>query len=217
MKLCFAIVDKNDSFWVHLLRQKYKVLEPCPSSIARSNYSHLWRSLTKVWSSFHGFILWSIGDGSLIWFWHVLWLPNLGRLVDWKLPNATINDNLLVKDMLIVAGDWNWPLLRQLLLLVVIPHIQNLLAPCSTVGSDRCTWSVGKNVLFSVKSTYTQLAKGSWDPKDSKWDAIWRSGSVAILSSLLTLLSLMVFFSVIAHLGANILWQLLLLIRAQRC
>ncbi|KAK8512904.1 hypothetical protein V6N12_030313 [Hibiscus sabdariffa] len=55
----------------------------------------------------HNFILWSIGDGSLVRFWHDLWLPRLGRLIDWKLPTASIDDNLLVQDVLTADGDWN--------------------------------------------------------------------------------------------------------------
>ncbi|KAK9044065.1 hypothetical protein V6N11_072385 [Hibiscus sabdariffa] len=88
-------------------------------------------------------------------------------------PAAIVDANLLVRDVVLDNGDWNWVLLRNLLQAPAIPHILNLSAPTSHVGSDRCCWFGGKSGAFSVKSAYIQLAQDDWDIKDAKWKMLW--------------------------------------------
>ncbi|KAA3474256.1 Retrovirus-related Pol polyprotein LINE-1 [Gossypium australe] len=58
MKIGFNLTSRKDALWSQL-----------PDSIHRSNCSHLWRSLSKVWPLFCENIMWSVGDGSTIRGW----------------------------------------------------------------------------------------------------------------------------------------------------
>lgn len=52
MKLTFQIVTKMDTLWVKVLCNKYKLADTCSQQINRTNYSYVWRSLTKIWGKF---------------------------------------------------------------------------------------------------------------------------------------------------------------------
>ncbi|KAK8980614.1 hypothetical protein V6N11_063214 [Hibiscus sabdariffa] len=148
----------NLSYWVSLLRQKYRILKPC----------------VGIWPSFHNFLLWSIGDGTRIQFWYDSWIPKLGPLVHWKLDRIDAIDDLKVSHFVQLGGSWNWAVLRQLLHLYALDHLLNLPVPNFAVGPDRCAWEPGKHGEFSVKSSYTILSKDTGDPKDRRYDLIWQ-------------------------------------------
>ncbi|KAK9043376.1 hypothetical protein V6N11_071721 [Hibiscus sabdariffa] len=98
----------------------------CPSSSTHTNGSHLWRALMKIWPLFHGFISWSIGDGNLVFFWHNIWIPQIDPLINWNATSITVNDNLLVCDMVSPIGEWNWLLLQHLLVPKAISFLFNI-------------------------------------------------------------------------------------------
>ncbi|KAG8502154.1 hypothetical protein CXB51_002169 [Gossypium anomalum] len=52
MKIGFSLATRKDALWVRVLRSKYSWKSQLPISIHRSNCSHLWRSLSKVWPLF---------------------------------------------------------------------------------------------------------------------------------------------------------------------
>ncbi|KAK9044641.1 hypothetical protein V6N11_058536 [Hibiscus sabdariffa] len=48
--------------------------------------------------------------------------------------HAIIDDTLLVKDVVLDSGDWNWPILQYLLQPEALPHIMNIPAPSGLSG-----------------------------------------------------------------------------------
>ncbi|KAK9003200.1 hypothetical protein V6N11_060766 [Hibiscus sabdariffa] len=84
-----------------------------------------------------------------------------------------IND-LKVSHFVLPSGSWNWVVLHRLLYPHALNHFLNLLVPDFTTGLDRCIWEPDKHGEFSIKSTYTELSKNTWDAKDRRWDLIWR-------------------------------------------
>ncbi|KAE8732108.1 hypothetical protein F3Y22_tig00002237pilonHSYRG00293 [Hibiscus syriacus] len=174
MKLFFAVASNTETYFIKLLRQKYKVTSMCPPSIMRLNCSYLWRSLSKVWDNFHSFISWSVGDGASTRFWHDNWLPKLGRLSNWKQESITIEDNLMVCDVSQSNSSWNWNFIRQTLQPSTFQHILNVQPPNPNANTDRCSWFHGKNGEFSVKSAYNLITKELWNHTDVKWIKLWR-------------------------------------------
>ncbi|KAE8661262.1 hypothetical protein F3Y22_tig00116925pilonHSYRG00037 [Hibiscus syriacus] len=132
------------------------------------------RSLSKVWNRFYSFLSWSISDGTTTIFWHDNWLPKLGCLSEWKQEHITVEYNMLVRDVALSNGNWNWNLLQQFLQPSTIQNLLNVQPPNLNAGTDRCCWSQGKHGEFTVKSAYELLTKDLWDPKDIKWTTLWR-------------------------------------------
>ncbi|KAK8519572.1 hypothetical protein V6N12_025605 [Hibiscus sabdariffa] len=87
--------------------------------------------------------------------------------------DAIVDDNVLVQDVVLDNGDWNWPFLQHLLQPGALPYIMNIHAPSATSGSDRYIWPCGKHGIFSIKSTYKHLVQDTWAGKDMKWKSLW--------------------------------------------
>ncbi|KAK8606913.1 hypothetical protein V6N13_052666 [Hibiscus sabdariffa] len=77
--LGMALVTNNDSLWIKLLREKYKIFETLPLTIKRASCSTLWRSLTNINLDDNGC---TIGDGTTVAHWDDLWVPQAGLLCD---------------------------------------------------------------------------------------------------------------------------------------
>ncbi|XP_039015498.1 uncharacterized mitochondrial protein AtMg00310-like [Hibiscus syriacus] len=57
-KYGYALVVMPNAMWIQMLRQKYRMTDLCPESIARSCYSPMWRDLSNTWDLFRMNILW---------------------------------------------------------------------------------------------------------------------------------------------------------------
>ncbi|KAE8721001.1 hypothetical protein F3Y22_tig00017725pilonHSYRG00028 [Hibiscus syriacus] len=80
----------------------------------------------------------------------------------------------LVMDPLLTLGEWNWPLLHQLISPDVVPFIMNIHCPSSTIGTDFCYWEYGNHGQFSIKYAYHKLSDSAWDKCNTKWSLIWK-------------------------------------------
>lgn len=60
LKIGFNLITKDDALWVRILLSKYGWKEKIPSSISRSQCSHLWCSLSKVWTHLRDHLAWSV-------------------------------------------------------------------------------------------------------------------------------------------------------------
>ncbi|KAK5776657.1 hypothetical protein PVK06_044617 [Gossypium arboreum] len=63
VKIGFGLVSKCNALWFRVLRSKYGWKEQISESITKSQCSHLWRSLAKIWPTLHENLAWAIGDG----------------------------------------------------------------------------------------------------------------------------------------------------------
>ncbi|KAH1107995.1 hypothetical protein J1N35_011763 [Gossypium stocksii] len=70
MKIGFNLVSKSNVLWVRVLRSKYGWKEKLPDSIERSQCSHLWRSLSRIWTLLRENLVWSIGDRTSVRCWN---------------------------------------------------------------------------------------------------------------------------------------------------
>ncbi|KAH1065075.1 hypothetical protein J1N35_030062 [Gossypium stocksii] len=73
----------------------------------RSNCSHLWRSLSKVWPLFCENIIWSIGDGTTIRGWKDLWVPDVSPLYSYAEAHSRLNLESPLRDWILPNGSWN--------------------------------------------------------------------------------------------------------------
>ncbi|KAE8719146.1 hypothetical protein F3Y22_tig00109972pilonHSYRG00122 [Hibiscus syriacus] len=108
MKLCDTLINSSDRLWVCLLRERYRIQAMVSDSLQKSNCSPFWRSISKVWPLYKSQLAWSIGNGSLISFWHDIWIPELGPVNAWKKSPLILADHACVKDFSLNDGSWNW-------------------------------------------------------------------------------------------------------------
>ncbi|KAH1092020.1 hypothetical protein J1N35_019277 [Gossypium stocksii] len=102
----------TDALWVRVLRSKYGLESQLSDSIHRSNCSHLWRSLSKLWPLVCENLLWSVGDGSTIRGWKDPWVPDVGPLLPYVTTHSTLDLGCILKDWVLLDGSWNLYLLR---------------------------------------------------------------------------------------------------------
>lgn len=123
MKLDFNLVTKQDALWVLVLCTKYGMKEQLPNSIARSQCSHLWHSLSKVWSLLGENLAWSIGNDLSIRCQRDFWIPKIGPLLLFNHASTNLNLDCSLKDMVLDDGNQNLDLFWIWLPKEVIQHI----------------------------------------------------------------------------------------------
>ncbi|KAH1066052.1 hypothetical protein J1N35_031039 [Gossypium stocksii] len=152
MKIAFNLISQKDALWVCVLRSKYGWKNRLPDSIHRTNYSHLWCSLSKVWSLLRENLIWSIGDGSSIRSWTDAWIPEVGPLLPYAPVLSSHNLECSLRDWVLPDGTWNLDLVR-------------LWLPEDIIARS-----------FSVRSAYWTLKESSWGPSDDAWKPVWKRG-----------------------------------------
>lgn len=173
MKVAFQLVTKLDTFWVLLLRAKYKMADICPVSIAKPSCSYVWRSIVKVWDRFRDRIRWRIGNDRCVNFLQDDWVHNLGKLANYLLPGSNISSNAKVVEIVRCDSGWNWLLLRLLFPVDILQHIRACFPPNDTFRADMCSWKLNSNGSFTVKTVYHSLVLEELSLKDTSWNYIW--------------------------------------------
>ncbi|KAA3461669.1 LINE-1 reverse transcriptase isogeny [Gossypium australe] len=174
MKIWFNLVSRKDVLCVRVRRSKYGWKSQLSKSIHRSNCSHLWRSLSKVWPLFCGNLMWSVGDGSTIRGWKDTWIPDVGPLFPYVFTHYRLNLDSTLKDWVLQDDSWNVDMLRIWLSEDMIRHIVSIPPPHSAGGEDRIIWARSGSGSFSVRSAYWALKENTWSPKDDIWKLIWK-------------------------------------------
>ncbi|KAE8719436.1 protein ETHYLENE INSENSITIVE 3-like isoform 1 [Hibiscus syriacus] len=173
IKLCYNFLIRPNSMREKIIRAKYKVKEMMPLSINSRNGSFVWKSLSKVWNHIRENVCWSIGDGQKTSFWHDVWINDMGFLQE-NVSTAHVPDSLAtVRDFTLNSGDWNLPLLRQILPEDVVQRIFAMPPPSDLYGSNIPIWRWDQSGICSVKSAFNLLNKDNWDPRDYKWKIAW--------------------------------------------
>ncbi|KAK8508503.1 hypothetical protein V6N11_049248 [Hibiscus sabdariffa] len=144
----------------------------CPLSIARRNYSPLWRALANIWDSFQDNIFWLVGDGHDVHLWNDTWVPNLSPLRPWLTHTLSGIDHMHFADMLLADGNWNTLRLSTLLDPVAIPYVIGVPPPSLDDTRDMVAWRCTPIGVFTVALAYKSLLSESWDTCDSKWACI---------------------------------------------
>ncbi|KAH1090779.1 hypothetical protein J1N35_018036 [Gossypium stocksii] len=174
MKIAFNLISQKDALWVRVLRSKYGWKNRLPDSIHRTNCSHIWSSLSKVWSLLRENLIWSIGDGSSIRSWTDAWIPEVGPLLPYAPVLSSHNLECSLRDWVLPDGTWNLDLVRLWLPEDIIARIVSIPPPHPGGGIDRIIWARSGSGSFSVRSTYWTLKESSWGPSDDAWKPIWK-------------------------------------------
>ncbi|KAA3460795.1 reverse transcriptase [Gossypium australe] len=166
MKIGFNLVTRKDALWVQVLRSKYGWKDQLPESILKSQSSHLWKSLSKVWPLLRENLMWSVGDGSTISGWKDNWIPGIGPLLSYAPAQNRINLDSTLKDWFLPDGSWNVDMLRLWLPEDKLKRIVSIPPPHPDNGEDRIIWARSGSGSFSIQSAYWTLKENSWKPKD---------------------------------------------------
>lgn len=157
LKLGFQILSNTKSLWVQILKSKYRVVGIIPRSIARTNYSFVWRSLSKVWSEVISNVIWSIGDGRLVNFWNDPWVNIDQPLKDFCFDMSLMDLSLRVCDVTNSVGEWDWERLRRWLPRGILKLIAVVIPPQFSGTLYQLIWQWSVSDKFSSKVTYINL------------------------------------------------------------
>ncbi|KAE8735096.1 hypothetical protein F3Y22_tig00000477pilonHSYRG00472 [Hibiscus syriacus] len=157
MKLGYSIMVKRTSYWVQLLRQKYKIQDAYPLSIERHICTPLWRGIAKTWSQLSSCLVWSVENRDTINFWNDAWVTHLGPLYSYARANAHVHPTQKLHNFIDEQNHWDIEALSQVLIPVSIPHVLNFRPPEATDISDALVWKWDPELHFTIKSTYTFL------------------------------------------------------------
>ncbi|KAL4273826.1 hypothetical protein GQ457_13G020550 [Hibiscus cannabinus] len=171
-KLAFSLISTPNALWVKALRQKYRMHDLFPLSIARPCCSPLWRAMSNVWDSVRDNVSWIVGNGLHVSVWNDTWVPSLGPLRPWLRVWSHAIANLEFNDLLQHDRQWDVSRLSNLLLPEAVPFIIGIPPPnCAT--SDAFAWISTSSGIFSVASAYAHLLELAWDIIDPKWSWVW--------------------------------------------
>lgn len=174
MKIGFGLISKSEALQVRVLRSKYRWKEQLLDSISRSQCSHLWRSLSKIWPLFRENLIWSLGNGSSVRCWKDAWIPGMGSLAS-KIPYfSNLDLECRVREFVNLDGSWNLDMFRFWLPEDVICRIINIPPPHPDSGLDRVVWARSTSGVFSVRSAYGALKESTWKPPDNQLEHIWK-------------------------------------------
>ncbi|KAA3474835.1 GTP cyclohydrolase 1-like [Gossypium australe] len=174
MKIGFNLTSQKDALWVRFLRSKYGWKSQLLESILKSNCSHLWKSLSKVWPLLRENLMWSVGDGAKICGWKDNWIPDAGPLLSYVFALERINLDSTLKDWVLPDGSWNIDMLRIWLPDAMIKRIVSIPPPHPAGGKDRIIWASSGSGSFSIRSAYWASKESSWRPRNDIWKSIWR-------------------------------------------
>ncbi|KAK9000224.1 hypothetical protein V6N11_080727 [Hibiscus sabdariffa] len=171
-KLGFLLITDLDALWVILLRQKYRVIDICPSTIARTTYTP--RALSNGWDEFLPNVAWSVGNGSSIRLYSDIWVPSLGPLCHHTLADPNTLEAQSITDLVSSDGNWSLQTLQHHFTESAIAHIIGIRCPDPLDDNDRAVWRWTPRSIFELKSAYLRLVGSHWPPRQSIWKLIWR-------------------------------------------
>ncbi|KAG8499648.1 hypothetical protein CXB51_006070 [Gossypium anomalum] len=174
IKIGFSLISKCEVLWVRVLRSKYGWKDQLLDSISRNQCSHLWRSLSKIWSLFRENLILSIGDGASVRCWKDNWILGMGPLF-LKIPSSTNLDlDYSIREMVKLDGSWNLDLFRIWVPEEVISRITSIPPSHPDAGPDRVGWARSASGSFSVRSAYWALKEDTWNSQEEHWKISWK-------------------------------------------
>ncbi|KAG8493054.1 hypothetical protein CXB51_010395 [Gossypium anomalum] len=165
MKIAFNLISQKDALWVRVLRSKYGWKNHFSDSIHRTNCSHFWRSLSKVWPLLRENLIWSIGDGSSIRSWKDTWIPEFGPLLPYAAAHSSLNLECNLRDWVLPNGTWNLDLVRLWLPEDIIICIVSITPLHLDGGIDRIIWahSAKQKLLTNAEQLRRRIGQSTKD------------------------------------------------------
>lgn len=112
-----------------MLRTKYGLKEHLSNSIARSQWSHLWLSLSKMWPLLCENLAWSVGSGTSICCWKNSWILGIRSLLSFVPAHVNMDMESTLKYMVMHDRYWNIDIFRGWLPEELIQHIISIPPP----------------------------------------------------------------------------------------
>ena len=173
---------EKDALWRQVIEVKYGCRWGgwCSSSVSSPYGVGLWKNISWGWPSFSRYILYDIGDGSRVKFWHDHWCGETPLVVSYpELSRFCINKEASVAELMKFINGvlfWDVSFFRGF-------HVRDLDAVLSFMvtiyGSsvrgfkeDKMCWKTNRSKGFMVKEYYSLLA-GSID-FCFPWKSIWQ-------------------------------------------
>jgi hypothetical protein len=172
MKILWNMINKPQDLWCQVLYSKYGRNKDLRTEITSQPYdSPLWKALTCIWEQFQNHIVWQLGNGNSINFWMDKWTPSGSSLL-LNATNNIVDITLLIKDVLIVKGQWDLNFLNTHLDPNTVSQIITIPTPMWVDGSDTIGWRGTNTRHFTVQSAY-ELQQGDVQQIDGDWEKIW--------------------------------------------
>ncbi|KAH1072825.1 hypothetical protein J1N35_025153 [Gossypium stocksii] len=97
MKIGFNLVSNSNALWVCVLRSRYGWKEQILGTINKSQCSHLWQFLSKIWLLLRENLDWAIGDGASARYWKDSWILDvINRIINIRPPHPDLgSDNVI--------------------------------------------------------------------------------------------------------------------------
>lgn len=108
----------------------------------------------------------------MVRFWSDRWSPLLSPL-DHIFAVLADQAHVCVANYVTLSGEWNWDMLKHLLLQDVLLHIAAILPPQQNQDDDFILWNVSSSGKFSIKSAYKSLNPTPTLSMDAKWLKVW--------------------------------------------
>lgn len=107
MKGIWNLCSNPDKLWCSIIRGKYKCgWKVFPKMNLKRRGSSFWNGLNNHWGEFRNNLIWTVGNGEDIRFWHDYWLPNCDNLATYYNLNTDPEDlNLSISHCVTYNGE----------------------------------------------------------------------------------------------------------------
>ena len=131
-------MTQHDSFWVQILKAKYKIHETGLPTTINTRYGFaLWKAMGKVWSDTRREIQWVIFNGRMVKFWFDKWVDGNDPLIFMATHNVPIDCvDRTVSIYILANGEWDWNQLLNYLPPQVVLKIAAIKPPSTGGDSD---------------------------------------------------------------------------------
>ncbi|XP_028802470.1 uncharacterized protein LOC114757563 [Neltuma alba] len=164
MKLGWGLVNRRETLWVKLIREKYKCSNDILPTIGRKKVeSQAWKGVRQTWALTEKGIGWKLGDGSRIRFWEDCWIPNHEKLLQFairEVPESMREE--LVTTYVSDSGTCEWQKFAEFLPNTILNTINQTYPYVHGESCDRPVWKGSSNGEFLVKAAYSMLSGESF-------------------------------------------------------
>ena len=158
MKLAWSIMECLNDLWENVIKAKYfNGHTSLVDDIHTRKSSSTWQGISKLWNQMVKGCCWSLGNGSLVYFWLDNWLGLDELLCDLAHAMISLNDReKRVSDYVIDSGQWNWSMFQHLPS-IVVAYIASILPPNAINEEDTIFWRHSSSGKFTLKLAYKSL------------------------------------------------------------
>lgn len=92
--------------------------------------------------------------------WDECWVEKGLKIREVTLNNSSIQDNIMLSNLLDIQGDWNWSFIKSKVPTYIVEKIRAIEHPLRDSNQqDICIWSGTTNGEFSIASSYENITQ----------------------------------------------------------